>query len=252
MLATLIAAVPAIAQDFSAPAPAGEANAAALLEHGLAAGEPTLEVMALATRWHGLAELQTRSLALSMGWRSARGALGISQTGDPELGWSALSAAAGGGTESGGFALRACARRRGDSTQEASVTGGEVGAGAWMEARRHVVVWASAPQLWIRGDPPPLERWLQCGVRVELAEARLWVARSAAPGAPRGLRAEHLAGIATRLGVARLWIEARDHPPRGTLGLAARAGVLQASVAVEGHPVLGETVRAALALGERP
>jgi hypothetical protein len=44
-----------------------------------------------------------------------------------------------------------------------------------------------------------------------------------------------------------VWIEARDHPARGTLGVAVTVSELRVSAAVEGHPVLvGETVRLTL------
>jgi len=68
----------------------------------------------------------------------------------------------------------------------------------------------------------------------------------AAPGAPRGLRAEHLAGLRVPAGTAAVWIEARDHPARGTLGVAVTVSELRVSAAVEGHPVLAETVRLTL------
>ena len=144
------------AQEFSEPAPAAQLTVAALLERGLPAREGTLGAIALATRWHGLAEIETRSIALAFGARSIRIAAGASQTGEAELGWTQASLAAGAASERYGFALRGCVRRRALVNGEG--TGGEVGAGAWIAASPSVVVWATAPQLWTRGDPPPLSR----------------------------------------------------------------------------------------------
>jgi hypothetical protein len=250
----LILAAPTVsAQEFAAPDPAGEPGLSALLERGLAPAADGIGASALAIRWHGLPELDTRSVAVGVGWRSARAALGVSQTGEADLGWSALAVAAGHAAERGGFALRGCARRRRPLEEGGHAeSGGEVGAGAWVAATPSTVVWASAPQLWTRGDPPPLERWLEIGTRVRIADARLWLARAAAPGSPRGMRAEHLAGIAVPCGPAAVWLEARDHPARGGLGLAVGARTIRVHAAFEGHPVLGETVRLALAWGERP
>ena len=247
---------PLAAQDFAAPLPAGELGVAPLLERGLAPAGTGIEATAMAIRWHGLPELETRSVAVGLGWRSARLALGVSQTGEADLGWNALALAAGAGGEPGGFALRGCVRQRRESSAELEPeVGGEVGAGAWVAATPEVTIWASAPQLWTGGDPPPLERWLEIGSTARVTAARVWLARAAAPGAPRGLRAEHLAGIAVwdpaspGAHPAVLWLEVRDHPPRGALGLAVGAGAVSATASVESHPVLGETVRLALAWG---
>jgi hypothetical protein len=127
-----------------------------------------------------------------------------------------------------------------------------VGAGAWIAATRRVVVWTSAPQLWTRGDPPPLARWLEIGARARVGDARVWLARAAAPGAPDGMRGEHVAGLALPCGIAGLWVEGRDHPPRASAGFDAAAGPLRVGVSAEGHPSLGETVRLALVVGEKP
>ena len=45
----------------------------------------------------------------------------------------------------------------------------------------------------------------------------------------------------------RIWLEAKDRPLRGALGLSARARNIIAAAAVESHPVLGETVKLAIA-----
>ena len=245
-LALLLGAREGRAQEFADAAPTGERSLAALLERGLPAPASGLGATALATRWHGLAEIQTRSLAIGAGIRSLQIAAGVSQTGDAELGWSQLGVAAGAASERGGVAFRGALRRRDGLATAREGIGGEVGAGAWVGAAPGFVVWTTAPQLWTRGDPPPLERWLEIGARLEWEEAQLWLARAAAPGAPRGLRAEHLAGLRVPAGTAAVWIEARDHPARGTLGVAVTVSELRVSAAVEGHPVLGETVRLTL------
>jgi len=251
VVVAMLFAVAARAQEFSEAAPAGHLSAAALLERGLPARAEALSGAAIATRWHGLAEIETRALAAAIGVRALRIAVGASQTGETDLGWSQVALGVGGASDRGGAALRGSARRRLLAAGDDGI-GGEVGAGAWVAASPDLVVWASAPQLWTRGDPPPLERWLEIGARFERPEAQLWLSRAASPGAPHGLRAEHLGGLLLPAGPAAVWIEGRDHPARGTLGLAVAAGRLRVSAAVEGHPVLGETVRMELAWGERP
>lgn len=240
------------AQEFSDAAPVGQRSIAALLERGLASADSGLAASALGTRWHGLAEMETRAVAVGLGVRSVRLAVGLSQSGERDLGWSQLALGAGGAGERGGFALRGALRRRAMDAGERDDTGGEVGAGAWVTAAPTIVVWASAPQLWTRGDPPPLERWLEIGARLEREEAHIWLSRAAAPGAPRGLRAEHLAGLLVPAGPAAVWIEARDHPARGTLGLAVATATLRVAAAVESHPVLGETVHLTVSWREKP
>jgi hypothetical protein len=209
-----------------------------------------LSGIALVTRWHGLPDLETRSVAIGAGWRAARLALGVSQTGAADLGWSALAVGVGAAGATSGAALRGCVRTRPGLASAEPAFGGEVGAGAWIAPTKDVVVWTSAPQLWTRGDPPPLARWLEIGARAHIADARVWLARAAAPGAPDGLRGEHVGGLALPLGAAALWIEGRDHPARASVGLEASVGPLRAAMAVDGHPVLGETVRLALVMRE--
>jgi hypothetical protein len=60
--------------------------------------------------------------------------------------------------------------------------------------------------------------------------------------------AQHEGGLALTAGPLTVWLEARDQPTRGTLGLAARARFVTVAGAVESHPVLGETVRLSLVL----
>ena len=105
------AAGAASAQDFAgaAPAAAGD-DAFALLERALPAAEPAFALEAGETRWWGLRELETRAVGGCGGWRTLRGAFGLSQTGSPELGWTALALGAGAATTEAGAGLRACGR----------------------------------------------------------------------------------------------------------------------------------------------
>jgi len=112
LLATLWATT-ACAQEFSEAAPAGQLTAAALLERGLPAKAPIMSGAAIATRWHGLAEIETRAFALGVGVRAFRFAVGASQTGESDLGWSQLALALGGASDRGGDASRSrCLQRR--------------------------------------------------------------------------------------------------------------------------------------------
>jgi hypothetical protein len=245
---------PALAQDFAGPSPAWPPGAASvLLERGLPAAAlvPTLE--AGATRWHGVAALSTRALSVATGWRRLRAGLGVSQTGEPDLGWTALAVALGAAERGGGACLRAVARR--DRTSpfgfdaSGAAVGGEIGGGAWVEAVTGLHVWASAPQVWTRGAAPPLARPLEIGGAVDLGGVTLWISRRGVMGSPSSARGEREAGLEVARGPCAVWIGARDQPLRGGLGLAARAGALRAAAQVESHPVLGETAYLSLAAG---
>ncbi|MBI5710877.1 MAG: hypothetical protein HZC42_11320 [Candidatus Eisenbacteria bacterium] len=245
------------AQDFSAPAPAGSpAGPLAAIERGLADTSAWLRIEATTARWFGLPDLTTRALAAGGGWRAVRGALGISQTGDPELGWSAVGLALGAAQREGGAALRAVARRDrrlgpapGSWRGAQGGVGIEVGGGAWVEAGADFRLWASAPQVWARGESPPLDRPLEIGVSYRARDATLWLSR----GAPAGdAAADHEAGLMLRSGPLALWAVARDRPLRGGIGVAAHSRGLVALAAVESHPALGETVRLGLGLGGAP
>jgi len=245
------------AQDFASPAPAWPPRpATAMLERGLPAADPGAAIEGVTTRWHGLAELTTRTAAGALGWRALRIAAGLSQTGEPDVGWTALALAAGAAGPAGGGALRAAARRDrttpfGFDARGADV-GVEVGGGAWVEATPRLHVWASAPQLWTRGAAPPLARPLELGAALDLGGVMAWLGRSGVAGAPGGGRAEHALGLATSAGPLDLWLAARDQPLRGGGGLAVRARALRVAAEVESHPVLGETARMALAIGGAP
>lgn len=238
-------AAPARAQEFASASPAAERSATALLERGLAPARLGVAVTTLAIRWYGLPELDTRSVALALGWRTLRLGAGASRSGDVELGWSAVALAAGVADPRGGAALRGCGRAR-HAADGAPLTGAEAGAGMWIAPSPTLRVWVSAPQVWTGGDPPPLERWLEIGAALRAGDAELWLARAAAPGAARGGGADHVGGARLPLGVVDAWLEVRDHPARGGFGLAATERALRLAASVESHPVLGETVRLAL------
>jgi len=255
-LLALACAASAGAQDFVAPEPSWPpVSAAALLERGLPAATTGMHAEGFVTRWYGLAALQTRATALATSLGAARLALGVSQTGEPDLGWTALGLAGGAAGKGWGAALRGVVRRDRttafDLSPWAQGLGGEVGAGAWVAAGGGLELAASAPALWSRGTAPPLARSLDLGAALVSEDARLWVARQTVPGRPRGARGEHRAGLALDAGPLALWIEARDEPLRGGLGLAARVRLLTVAAMIESHPTLGETVRTGVALASR-
>ncbi len=251
-----LAASHARAQDFSPPAPAGTpAGPLALIERGLPDTISGVRIEAATVRWFGLPDLATRALALGGGWRTVRGAVGISQTGDPELGWSAFGLALGVAEREGGAALRVVVRRDRrlgpalGSWRSSSGVGVEVGGGVCVAAGAGLRLWASAPQVWARGESPPLERPLEIGVAYGAHDATLWLSR----GAPASdAAADHEAGLALRSGPLALWAAARDRPLRGGIGVAAGARGLVVRAAVESHPALGETVWLGLGLGGAP
>ncbi len=243
----------AVSQDFTCAALPGPATSAgAFIESGLpplCAG-PALD--ASYTRWFGLPELETRATACGAGWRLVRVAAGCSQTGEPDLGWSAIGFACGVARPDGGAGLRAVARRD-RAVEPGSVaaarsearTGAEVGWGAWLQAARGLRLWAAVPQSWSDGVAPPLDRPLECGGEFERDGLTLWLTRAAPSG---GTEADHGAGVALRSGSLVTWASARDRPLRGGLGLAASVSRLFVAAEVESHPELGETVRLSLGL----
>jgi hypothetical protein len=251
LLAWSLGAASASAQDFAGPSvPLGDRSALAFLEQGLPsqAAKPTFAVAGI--HWHGLPELVTRSVGAGMGWRIARLAAGLSQTGSKDVGWSALGIGLGVVHGSMGAGVRACARRPLDAAPPAERSAGiEIGAGAWTALSESVQLWASAPQTFTHGDPPPLERRLEIGGVAQIGDTRLWLTRMLAPGGLRSGRTEHAGGIALSFGAAGIWAELHDHPLRGTVGMEARAGILGVGATVESHPVLDETIRLRLVVG---
>ncbi|MBI1797500.1 MAG: hypothetical protein HYR74_10665, partial [Candidatus Eisenbacteria bacterium] len=84
------------AQDFATPVDAispALASPCGMIEHGFAAVRTAPAIELATIRWFGLPELTTRAAAAAAGWRALRAAAGVSQTGDPEVGWTGLGAA---------------------------------------------------------------------------------------------------------------------------------------------------------------
>jgi hypothetical protein len=248
-LAALLFARAAAAQDFSGASPAGSTRAPeGLLDRALPSASATFSASASQTRWWGLPDLETRSASLGGSFRSWRAAIGLSQTGEPELGWTALGLGIGATSDHAGAGLRACVRRDRDapwSVARAFTTGDgvEAGAGAWVMAGDAVRAWASAPQVWTAGAAPPLARPLELGVRVGDEDAA-WV-RIVAPRA--GDDGERALGLSLWVAPLQAWAEVRDAPLRGSVGLSASIAALRLAVRVDAHPVLGETTRLSLA-----
>jgi hypothetical protein len=250
-LALLLLPAAARAQDFASPAPpALIGTPAILLERGLPAPCAAPAAEAVATSWYGMSDLTTRAVAIAAGWRSVRAAAGISRTGEAELGWTTGGLALGVAGEGAGAALRAAARRDRDpaALEDALGRGAglEVGGGAWVEAGAGITLIASAPQIFTRGVAPPLERGLEIGASWIMDDISLRLTRVSARGGAGAAR--HEAGLALSAGPLTIWLEARDLPASGTLGLAARARALMVAGSVESHPVLGQTVRMTLVI----
>jgi hypothetical protein len=117
--------------------------------------------------------------------------------------------------------------------------GVEIGAGAWLAPTALVRAWASAPQVWTRGERPPLARPLELGVRAG-GETAVWCTLRAPRSGDDGERA-----LGMSLGIPPLvaWAEVRDAPVRGSAGFLARAGPISVQTRVDAHPALGETLR---------
>ena len=251
--AVSLAVAAACAQDFAPPAPAAVSLAArsgaAALEHGLPDPGGGLALEALGTSWHAVPGLVTRAAVIGVGWRALRVAAGLSQTGDAEIGWQAAGLAAGAAGARAGAALRIVARRDLTPLERARGLGAgvglEAGAGAWIATARGVRVWASAPQVARAGVAAPLARPLAIGVELASGAGRAWLSRIAPVSKDPG-DGESVGGAALALGGIEAWLEARDDPLRGTIGIAARTGALGVAASVESHPVLGETARLAL------
>ena len=240
----LASAAPAVAQDLAGASPVGSLDVHEQLERALPSPQPGFTAAAASTRWWGLRELETRSVALGGGWRSLRAAFGLSQTGVPELGWTTLALALGAATPGAGASLRAVTRRDRDAPWSvgqalAREAGVEVGAGAWLAPAPAMRAWASAPQVWHRGESAPLARPLELGVRAG-GETAVWCTLRAPRSGDDGERA-----LGMQLGLPPLvaWAEVRDAPVRGSAGLRARAGPIAVRTRVDAHPALGETVR---------
>lgn len=243
----LVFATSAHAQDLAGIAPPGPQDLLSLLEHALPAREGGFAAAAASTRWWGLRELETRAVALGGSAGALRVAAGLSQTGAPELGWTTLALAAGGVTPGAGAALRVVTRHDRDQPWSPALamdpySGLAFGAGAWLEPAAGVRVWASAPQMRARGQPPPLDRTLELGVRAGQATA-VWCTLRAPRSGDDGERA---LGLVLGLAPLEAWAEVRDAPLRGSAGLRVTAGMIRVGARADAHPVLGETLRAAV------
>ena len=75
-----------------------------------------------------------------------------------------------------------------------------------------------------------------------------WLERATSPRL-LALYADHVAGMALRGRSYSLWLEARDHPLRGSAGFAALVAGSRTAVEVRSHPVLGETVALSIGVG---
>ena len=154
MALSFLAPACAHAQDFAAPAPPGPSTGPlAFLDSALPPALASFGIEAGQVSWFGVPGLGTRVAAAGLGAGAARIALGLSQTGEPDIGWNTLALVAGTGGVSGGASLRAALRRDRTPVPGSALGPGmglEVGGGAWVEAGRSARMWADAPQLWLR------------------------------------------------------------------------------------------------------
>lgn len=241
------------AQDFASAAPSWPRNSAsAILEDGISNAGSSIALDATVTRWFGLESLETRSLAGMVRARAVVLAAGVSQTGNPETGWTAAGVAVGAASDRGGIAIRGVARRdrltRFAFDGDARTAGGEVGAGAWTGTGANLKIYASAPQLWREGAAPPLGRALSLGMAWEGGGFSAWLVRRAVKGVSGGRTGEHEAGVTLAGGPLAFWCAARDRPLRASLGVSAALGGVRSAVALDSHPVLDETRRLTVSL----
>ncbi|MFI5371547.1 MAG: hypothetical protein ACHQ52_08320, partial [Candidatus Eisenbacteria bacterium] len=175
------------AQDFALPRVTPLDAPAAALEDALPRADPRLHVVAGTISWYGVPGLVTRALAGGAGWRALRGMAGVSQTGDPELGWTTLGLGVGAAGVDWGAGMRVVARRdrtRAFAWDTAPGEGGlEAGAGAWLVLGHDCTAWASAPSLASTGAEPPLARSLETGIAWRGPGLTLWLAHRSAPAA---------------------------------------------------------------------
>jgi hypothetical protein len=250
----LMTACPAGAQDFALPRVTPLSAAGAMLEDALPPAGAQASLAAGTIAWYGVPELATRAILSRIGWRTWRGALGVSQTGDAELGWTTLALAAGAAGSDWGVACRVLARRDRTTAFEFGAAPGEgglaTGAGAWLALGAAATVWASAPDLAATGAEPPLARPLEAGLEWRAAGLTLWLARRSAPPAYGG--ATLAAGVAAPAGPACVWLAAHDAPLSGSLGVALTHAGLGVQAEVESHPWLAPTARLAVVLASPP
>jgi len=250
-IVSCLVAVRAGAQDFMTAVPPGPADSpAALLENALPGPDPAQVAEAVWTSWLGVPDLATQALAAGASIGPLRAAAGASRTGHDVGGWQSAGAATGAVTPAGGAAVRVLARHDAglgiDGATERSI---EAGAGAWVRTGRHVRVWARAVQMWGDGQSPALVRPLAIGGRYERQGVSIWIEHEAPakPGTDDGV---HALGAGIDLVGARVWVEGRDHPLRGGVGITASLSRLVIGARVEAHPLLGDTVT--LSIGWAP
>lgn len=256
VVASLAGLAPALsAQDFATSAESAPATApAAMLDSALPprGAAPGAEAFVLSR--FALSALATRGAAAGLGWRSLRVAAGISQTGDPDIGWVAAGVACGVVHHAWGAGLRAVARRDQDPLARwrspHGGSGAECGGAVWFDLARDATLWASAPQVWAFGVPPPLARGLTTGIRIGGPDARAWIAHEARPATGTGT-ASHRAGFALGAGVFALRVEGFDGPLRAAIGVEAGIPLGRVHATMESHPVLGESVHLGIVLGMR-
>ena len=155
-----------------------------------------------------------------------------------------------------GVALRGAVRLDRDAPwtlvrASSPASGLECGAGAWLCPAHAMRVWVSAPQLACGGPAPPLVRPLECGVRLGESSA-VWCTLRAPHDGDDGVRA---LGAALEFAPVLVWVELRDAPLRAATGLSLAVAGGTIAWRLDDHPVLGETVRLAIAWhggGARP
>lgn len=202
------------------------------------------------TRWDGLAALTAGAMAFHGARGAAHVGVALAHAGEDDLGWSTAAVALGGAGASGGAALTAIARRPDTPVDPASLRttlGVEAGGGAWIDVAPGWRAWASDPGAWNSGVAPPLAPALEIGLEARAPGVRAWAARAAsrAGGA-------HRAGIGMSAGTAGAWLEARDQPLRGSLGVWTAWRGLRLAMRTDAHPVLAPTVRMLVGIGGAP
>ena len=226
------------AQEFAIPDASGARTPGALLDRGLPQGGAAFAA-ALDTRWP--LDLSARSLMIGGAWRGVAAAAGVSRAGDGELGWSAAGLALGFADRGAGAGLRGVLRHDDGASEFEPHLGVEVGAGGWVRFR-FGRVWATVPQAWQSGVSPPLPRGLTLGAELE-SSGVLFALEREAPRRGLAESAGHTARLAVVWSSVAAWLEARDDPWRGGIGISATAGALHVAAQVDSHPVLAPTVR---------
>lgn len=256
LVATTFAGV-AHAQEFASALPPAVAGWDAMIERGFPPASARPGVAFLGARPLGLPELDTRACVAGIGIRAARLAAGFARTGGAAFGWETCGAAIGAAGVDAGVALRAAIRRDpGAAALDAAAgalgpgVGAEAGGGAWLAPGPGLRAWASAPQVWTRGEAPPLARGLELGVEVAGGDLTAWIVRRAVRGGGAGgAGGVHAAGLGLAIGSCDAWIEGVDRPARAAVGIAVRAGAFGIEARVESHPVLAESAWLALRMG---